>query len=283
MGHKHSEATKALISAKRKEWCASNKNQHNWSLYHQQETKPERVFREILEITSHIFTQWYIPDGERSFELDFAQVEKKIAFEINGNQHYNKDGSLAKYYQDRHEYFEALGWKIYEIHYLDVFNQEYINSIILKVIDGIIFDPNYRQEVINGRLNRKKKEYFCIDCGNQISGTRSKRCQSCASKRPRKKKLRQKKQEIQFKYHCIDCGITKSTKTKRCIDCANIASRKVIRPTKEELTKLVWEKPTTQLAKQLGVSDSVISKWCKQYKITKPPSGYWRKLETGKL
>jgi hypothetical protein len=54
-------------------------------------------------------------------------------------------------------------------------------------------------------------------------------------------------------------------------------TRKVIRPSKEELFKLIWEKPTLQLAKEFGVSDKAIEKWCKFYEIEKPPRGYWAK------
>ncbi|WP_460203249.1 group I intron-associated PD-(D/E)XK endonuclease [Scytonema sp. NUACC21] len=58
---------------------------------------------------------------------------------------------------------------------------------------------------------------------------------------------------------------------------ARIHSRKVPRPTKEELQKLVWEKPTIQIAKDFGLSDKAIEKWCKAYGIEKPPRGYWVK------
>lgn len=56
------------------------------------------------------------------------------------------------------------------------------------------------------------------------------------------------------------------------------ASRKVIRPSKEDLNKMVWEKPSTLIAKQYGVSDTMICKWCKYYDIKKPNRGYWEKL-----
>ena len=56
---------------------------------------------------------------------------------------------------------------------------------------------------------------------------------------------------------------------------------KVDWPTREELSKLVWEKPTTQLSIHFGVSDVAISKWCKSYGISKPPRGYWAKQESG--
>jgi hypothetical protein len=65
---------------------------------------------------------------------------------------------------------------------------------------------------------------------------------------------------------------TRSVNTK-----ARIQTRKVPRPSKEELQKLVWEKPTTQIAKDFGLSDKAIEKWCKAYGIEKPPRGYWVK------
>lgn len=56
--------------------------------------------------------------------------------------------------------------------------------------------------------------------------------------------------------------------------------RKVERPSKEVLEKLVWEKPSIQIAKELGVSDKAISLWCENYKIDKPPRGYWSKIKS---
>ena len=41
--------------------------------------------------------------------------------------------------------------------------------------------------------------------------------------------------------------------------------RKVDRPSKEELEKLIKEKPFTRIAEQYCVSDKAITKWCKYY------------------
>jgi hypothetical protein len=57
--------------------------------------------------------------------------------------------------------------------------------------------------------------------------------------------------------------------------------RKVEWPTKEVLEKLLWEKPTTQISKQYGVSDKAVEKWTKKYNLTKPPRGYWAKKKVG--
>ena len=48
-------------------------------------------------------------------------------------------------------------------------------------------------------------------------------------------------------------------------------------PPKEELEKLLWEKPTTYIAKELGVSDKAVEKHIKKLGLTKPPRGYWVK------
>lgn len=57
--------------------------------------------------------------------------------------------------------------------------------------------------------------------------------------------------------------------------------RKKFKISKEDLYNLVWNYPTTEVAKMLGVSDVAVSKRCKTLGITKPPRGYWRKVETG--
>ncbi|MCZ2224795.1 MAG: HNH endonuclease [Chitinophagales bacterium] len=54
-------------------------------------------------------------------------------------------------------------------------------------------------------------------------------------------------------------------------------NRKVEWLSKTELEKLVWEKPTTHIAKDLGLTDKAVEKWCKIYGINKPPRGYWMK------
>lgn len=46
-----------------------------------------------------------------------------------------------------------------------------------------------------------------------------------------------------------------------------------------ELGKLLWEIPTTHIAKIFGVSDKAIDKWCRKYELTKPSRGYWTFLK----
>ncbi len=50
---------------------------------------------------------------------------------------------------------------------------------------------------------------------------------------------------------------------------------------REELFALVWEKPTQEVAKELGVSDVAIAKLCARLQVPKPPRGYWARVKSG--
>ncbi len=85
-------------------------------------------------------------------------------------------------------------------------------------------------------------------------------------------------------------GLMPPTKNIICKKCNNICKAnyckycnpkvkgpKIIWPSKEELEKLVWEKSTSLIAKELGISDKAIEKHCKKLGIVKPSRGYWAK------
>lgn len=85
---------------------------------------------------------------------------------------------------------------------------------------------------------------------------------------------------------CLYCGklLTSPDQVTYCSQqCSQLASRRTVRPSKEELEKMIWTKPTSQIAKDFGVSDKAVEKWCKAYGIEKPPRGYWAKKQYSKL
>jgi hypothetical protein len=51
-------------------------------------------------------------------------------------------------------------------------------------------------------------------------------------------------------------------------------------PTLEVVQELVWKMPMVEIAKIYGVSDSMVAKWCKKYKINRPSKGYWQKQKS---
>lgn len=78
------------------------------------------------------------------------------------------------------------------------------------------------------------------------------------------------------KCYCIDCGAEVSKGAERCIECAKIFSRKVNRPSKEELYEhlIKIQGNFTQAGSYYGVSDNTIRKWCKAYDIPFHSSNY---------
>ena len=52
--------------------------------------------------------------------------------------------------------------------------------------------------------------------------------------------------------------------------------------TREELFLLVWERPSQEVARDLGISDVALGKRCKKLQVPKPPPGYWAKVKAGK-
>lgn len=55
-------------------------------------------------------------------------------------------------------------------------------------------------------------------------------------------------------------------------------SRKISR---EELYRLVWSKPTRDIAREFGISDVGLGKICKRLDVPKPPPGYWQRIASG--
>ena len=53
-------------------------------------------------------------------------------------------------------------------------------------------------------------------------------------------------------------------------------------PSREELFALVWERPATEVARELGISDVALGKLCRRLQVPKPPRGYWARVASGK-
>lgn len=81
------------------------------------------------------------------------------------------------------------------------------------------------------------------------------------------------------KKQCLDCGgELKDRQSLRCVPCYRKSQRKHKCPSRETLKRLLWEKPTSAIAKEFGVSDCAVGKWAKSLGLSKPPRGYWQKI-----
>lgn len=85
--------------------------------------------------------------------------------------------------------------------------------------------------------------------------------------------------------YCKNCGILISANSKHCTECYAILRRKVIRPLREELKQLIKERTFVDIAKQYGVTDNAIRKWCIYYNLprTKKEINQYSKEEWDKL
>jgi len=178
-----------------------------------------------------------------------------------------------------------------------------IFSIKLVLSDILVANSPYK----GGTSHLKKRllqagllEYRCVKCGNDgnwcneklvlqldhINGTRSDNrlenlrilCPNCHT------------QTVTFAGKKHPLAGTKTDKRKYgswetylyCIK-QKPNQRKVPRPSKEELNKLLWEMPTARIAKMYNMSDNGIARWVKDYGLQKPSRGYWTKKHAGKI
>lgn len=114
---------KLKISTSRKKYLIENKDKHPWSRNSKFKSVPCEKVKEYLDNNDIKFIEEYKPlFPRRHFSIDIAFPHLKVGIEINGNQHYNRDGSLKDYYQERHDLIENDGWRLYEFHYSSVYN-----------------------------------------------------------------------------------------------------------------------------------------------------------------
>lgn len=75
---------------------------------------------------------------------------------------------------------------------------------------------------------------------------------------------------------CEICGDEISKGSKLCLECYRMSERKVCRPDKETLEKILKNNKSgfSGVAKQFGVSDNAVRKWCKSYGLPTKSNAY---------
>lgn len=154
--HLHSDETKQKISEGRKRWLAEHKDLHVWRKDSKFLSVPCENFKSFLKSKNICFVEEYEPFDDIHYSVDIAFPDEKIGIEINGNQHYNRDGSLSEYYMKRHRYFETQGWKLYEIHYTKCYNIK-INDFE-DILSLPIYDKDYVGKYFSKKEQKKKQK-----------------------------------------------------------------------------------------------------------------------------
>lgn len=138
----------------------------------------------------------------------------------------------------------------------------------LAALDFHHINPNEKEFIITGRIRSwnkienelKKCVLVCSNCHREIHNP-DKELDLTLKDR----------QALYYSYKCEHCGkefTTKDTNRKYCsVKCRADHSRKVARPSCEQLVNEVKESSFVQVGKKYGVTDNAIRKWLKDYGI----------------
>ena len=105
------------------------------------------------------------------------------------------------------------------------------------------------------------------------------RCSNC-HRRATAKRNKNSSHYLRFKWYQEITGIISEPDESNKEDLQPQPARKTKakhKISKEVLSELVWKKPIIHIAKDLGVSDKAVAKWCIQWGIDRPEPGYWNK------
>lgn len=189
---------------------------------------PERYF--LNRLKNHNLFKKYTFIEKFPFEkyvFDFVLVEFKIDIEIDGSFHYNDKYTIEKD-RVRDELAIEKGWKVFRI-----------------LWDDLQANPQQEFERLENFIKSKNMtDSYDIDV---IIKRKNPKCSKC-------KKI-----------------ITRDSKSGLCKKCSNIEkgllNRKIKRPTKEELEKMINTMSWVAIGREYGVSDNAIRKWAKNYNI----------------
>lgn len=183
-GHTHTEEEKKLISEKRKQYLKEHPDEHPWKRGTKFISEPCETLKENLKQDGFNFIEEYSDvRWKHNYSIDIAFLDKKIAIEVNGNQHYKNDGTLTPYYQNRHDYLISEGWQVLEIHYANCYKQEKIEEIKNAIITGKDIDYSEHQLLFSNKVKTAKEKQIekeekrkyaeengLIKCNGKING-----------------------------------------------------------------------------------------------------------------
>lgn len=134
LGKTHTKETKERLSELQKAYLKNNPDNHPWRKNTKFKSEPcERLKQKLKEQNLDFNEEFNDISWEHNYSIDVAFPSSKIGIEVNGNQHYNNDGTLTDYYQKREDYLKSLGWTIYQVHYSLVYSDEFLFDFITKI------------------------------------------------------------------------------------------------------------------------------------------------------
>jgi very-short-patch-repair endonuclease len=233
---KHSEETKSKISEIRKKYLQENPDKVPYKLNHSsKESYPEKYFTELFKKEEiEVVKSFYIG----LYELDFCIPDKKIDIEIDGSQHYY-DEKIVESDKRRNKFLEDDGWDIIRINW-----SEYQKFSFDDKKDYIYKLKSYINNLIETKplfeITFKKRKI-----------------------KEKKQRVEKSKSKIKKEYICKYCGNSCTWKKDRCESCYHIQSRKVDRPSLDQLKEDILNLGYSGTGRKYGVSDNSVRKWLK--------------------
>lgn len=129
VAHTMTDEVKAKISKSRKEYLQKNPDKHPWKRSDKFISVPCEVLKQKLRDEQIEFVEELSPLKTNAYSIDIAFPEIKLAIEVNGEQHYNRDGSLKPYYEKRNKAFEQAGWKCIQLHYTKCYSDSIVEEL----------------------------------------------------------------------------------------------------------------------------------------------------------
>lgn len=228
---KHSEETKQKISVSRKIYLKEHPDKVPYLLNHYSkgDSFAEKFFEKYLVgyVKKHRF---------ETYQLDFANLERKIDLEVDGDQHFT-DKRIVEHDKKRNAFLIELGWTVIRIRW-SYFQEKTTEekAILIQKLNN--FDLNINDKailiVISAPNEEKMKEFFA-------------------------KKERRRKESF------CSCGYPKSTISAQCNQCY----RKQLPKIREKWYD--FQKTTTlsdkEAAQLFNVNRTTVSKWKRFYKL----------------
>jgi len=290
-----SDVAKLRISEGRKKFLKENPDKHPWKNNDKFKSVPCELLKTKLIENDVLFIEEYQPSNERFYSIDIAFPNKKIGIEINGNQHYNRNGTLGEYYVNRNKYLNSIGWEIIDIHFSLVYSNSLLEKFIALIKENTLTVEefgNYTKEYYE-RKNKKKNELILRK--NEKSNTIIQKIELIKNalllseidfskfgwvekasviikNNPQKVNGWMKKNMPEFYAEkcfkkrvnvinlCCECGIKISYEAKRCDACNRINNRKV-RPTIDQINKDMSILGITKTARKYSVARTTIARW----------------------
>lgn len=229
---KLSDETKLKISISRKAYLKEHPDQVPYLLNHRHKKKfySEIYFGECFQGTD------IIKEHQISlYSLDFADIDKKIDIEIDGDQHF-VDKRIIKHDQKRNKFISSLGWTIIRVRWSEFQKLNYEEKS--KIVQSIIKykNPNHHCiAFIPPNTNINMVEYY-------------------ANRTP-----------------ICSCGQEKFVTSKKCRSCYT-ASKQKTPPNKNYLQQLLDAKTQHEIRKIFHISLKTLHKWIKLHELEIGPS-----------